>query len=214
MVYIALHFQKMKVEKLVPFATSIKTTCGADTQIVIPPATLSLLGTQNAALNATVILRETNTSTTLTSTEGTQATAVMLTLEDIATQVEKQANAIANGNIEVATTIIQRIGFVIKKVGAAADRFFEVFKTAIAQVSIRVKADKTVNLYHWQWTLDEKTWNRTSDTTVASIIIFGLPSEETVFFQSAVTVKVKGIPKINAIAPALNWSDSISQLIP
>lgn len=52
------------------------------------------------------------------------------------------------------------------------------------------------------------------DTTVASIIIFGLPSGKTAFFQSAVKLKIKGIPKINAIMQEPEWEDSISELIP
>ena len=69
-------------------------------------------------------------------------------------------------------------------------------------------------MYQWRWSLDEVTWFRLDDTTVASIIIFGLPSGKTAFFQSAVKLKIKGIPKINAIMQEPEWEDSISELIP
>ena len=69
-----------------------------------------------------------------------------------------------------------------KKVLQCAGRFFEIFKTLVATVYIRIKADKTYNLYHWRWSFDEKTWFRLDDTPMASIIIFGLPSGRNGFF--------------------------------
>ncbi len=69
-----------------------------------------------------------------------------------------------------------------KKVLRCAGRFFEIFKTLVATVYIRIKADKTYNLYQWRWSLDEKTWFRLDYTDVESIIIFGLLSGKTVFF--------------------------------
>ena len=42
MVLIALHFAKMSVEKLIPFAGGIKTNAGSDKQIKIDPVKLLL----------------------------------------------------------------------------------------------------------------------------------------------------------------------------
>ena len=214
MVLIALHFAKMSVEKLIPFAGGIKTNAGSDKQIKIDPGVIATLDGQITDLSATVELRLTNKSKSLTTLEGSQATAVIITLTDIANEVEKQANAIAAGDIAAATTIIQRIGYVIKKVAEKASRTFEVFKTLVATVYIRVKADKKVNIYHWRWSADKINWVRLPDTTVASIIITDLPEKATAYFESATTLKVKGAPTISAIPAEPEWGDTISKLIP
>ena len=213
MVRIALHFKKMKVGDLLPFAGSIKNNAGADPDVTIAPATITLLDKKIKALSKTVVIRVTNKSKYLTIKQGIQASKLMILLSEISKNVELQANAILPGNAARAILAIQRIGFTVRKMTAMTGRFFEIFKTGKGNVSIRVKGDDTFNLYHWRWSLDEITWNRIPDSTAASIIIAGLPRRTKVFFQSAQTLKVKGIPVIEANFVELQWSDSISETI-
>ena len=213
-VKILLHFAKLKVADLLPFAKGISKKGAVDPDAPVDPTLISQLNGNIKGLEATVIARETDTSTSLTKIEGQQVTAMVRTLTKIANGVEETANDDNPGDVTAIQAIIFRIGFQVYKVPNIAGRFFEIFKTLIATAYIRIKADKKINLYQWRWSLDEVTWFRLDDTTVASIIIFGLPSGKTVFFQSAVKLKIKGVPKINAIMQEPEWGDSISELIP
>ncbi len=211
---IALHFTKMNVEDLVTFASSILLNHAADPDVVIDEDDVTALEGEMGAVQATVVLRETDKSSDLTILEGTQANAVMIRLTTIANSAEKQANEIEPGNIVRAKLAYTRIGFIARKETSAAERFFEVFKTAIGKVSIRIKADKTYSLYHWRFSTDGVTWTRLADSRVAGIVIFNLPHLKTVYFQSAVTLKVSGAPQIDATNPEPEWGDSISALVP
>ena len=211
---IALHFAKMNVAELLTFASSILLNHAADPDVVIDEDDVTALEGEIGALNITVVARETDKSGELTITEGLQATAILIRLTTIAGSVEKQANEIEPGNIVRAQLAYTRIGFVAKKAPTAAERFFEVFKTLIGKAFIRIKADKTYSLYHWRWSVDGENWNRIADSRVASIVIFNLPSQKVIYFQSAVTLKVRGVPQIDANNPEPEWGDSISQLIP
>ncbi len=213
-VKILKHFAKLKVPELLPFAKGISAKGAIDPDVPVDPALTGQLNGNIKDLEITVVARETDTSISLTKTEGKQTTALVRTLTKISTGVEEGANDLYPGDVTAIQVIIFRIGFRVFKVPNIAGRFFEIFKTLVATVYIRIKADKTYNLYQWRWSLDEKTWFRLDDTTVASIIIFGLPSGKMVFFQSAVKLKVKGVPKINAIMQEPEWGDSISELIP
>jgi hypothetical protein len=213
-VRIALHFSKMTVLEVLPFAKGIKAKILIDPDIHIDPAVQLDLDNAITALDGTVTLRETDKSTALTATEGQQVSDLIIIIEDIAQTTEKQANAQTPGVVLTIESKILRIGFLLAKAGIKAGRFFEIFKMFIGKVAIRVKKDKTFNLYHWCWSLDEITWTRISDTTVASIVIFGLPSGKRVHFKSAQTLKVKGVPQIDANNNEPDWSDSISEMIP
>ena len=199
---------------MLPFAKGISAKGAVDPDVPVDPALISQLNGNVKALEITAVARETDSSLSLTKTEGKQVTALVRTLTKVSTGVEEGANDLNSGDVTAIQEIIFRIGFRVYKVPNIAGRFFEIFKTLVATAYVRIKADKTYNLYQWRWSLDEVTWFRLDDTTVASIIIFGLPSGKTVFFQSAVKLKVKGIPKINAIMPEPEWGDSISELIP
>ena len=211
---IALHFGKMTVLEVLPFAKAIKSKILIDPDIHIDPAVQLKLDNEITALDATVTLRKTDKSPSLTTTEGQQVSDLIITLEDIASSTEKQANAQTPGVVLTIETKILRIGFLLAKTGTFAGRFFEIFKMFIGKVAIRVKKDKTYNLYHWCWSLDEVTWVRVSDSTVASILIFGLPSGKRVYFRSAQTLKVKGVPSIDANNNEPDWGDTISEMIP
>ncbi len=213
-VKILLHFAKLKVADLIPFAKGISAKAAIDPDVPVDPGLVGQLNGNIKDLEATVVARESDTSISLTKTEGKQTTALIRTLTKVSTVVEEGANDLTPGDVTAIQIIITRIGFRVYKVRDIAGRFFEIFKTLIATVYIRVKADKTINLYQWRWSLDEITWIRLDDTTVASIIIFGLPSGKTVFFQYAVSLKVKGVPKISAVPTVPEWGDSISELIP
>jgi hypothetical protein len=213
-VLIALHFAKMKVVNLLPFARSIHDNAGADPGVSIDPAVVTQLDGEIILLSATVTLRETNKSKALTKLEGNQATDVILTLTKIANSVQEQANAIIPGNTARATLAIFRIGFLTKIITSLAGRTFEIFKTAVGAVSIRVKKNKLVNLYHWRYSYDGITWFRLPDTTVVSIYVYGFSSAKIVFFQSAQTLKGGGVPQINIDDLEPDWSDSISAVIP
>ncbi len=213
-VLIALHFAEMKVTELLPFARSIHDNAGADPGVTIPLATVTLLDGQITDLSDTVTLRETNKSKALTTLEGTQATDVILTLTDIANQVQKQANAIIPGNVARATMAIQSIGFMIKSTPSLTGRYFKVFKTDVGSAKVRVKKDKLVNIYHWRYSLDGITWIRLPDTTSVSISVNGLPSLKVAYFQSAQTLKASGIVEVDVNDMEPVWSHTISALIP
>ena len=213
-VKILLDFVKMKVPDLIPFAKGISAKGANDPDVPVDPALITQLNGNIKALDITVVARESDTSLSLTKTETKQVAAVVRTLTKISKGVEGAANDLYEGDVNSIQEIFFRIGFRVYKVPNIAGRFFEIFKTLIATVYIRIKADKTYNLYQWRWSLDEVTWFRLDDTTVASIIIFGLPSGKLVYFQSAVKLKVKGTPRINAKMPEPEWGDSISELIP
>ncbi len=210
----ALHFGKMKAGELAPFAGSILLNATADPGVTIDADDLTALAEEKAALVATAELRLTNKSMSLTTLEGTQATAVLVRVTNIASSVEKQANAIEPGNTARATLAIQRIGFMPEKVADIAGRFFAVFKTAVGAASIRVKKDKLVNLYHWRWSTDGINWVRLPDSTAVSVYIYNLPHNKIVFFQSAVTLKARGVPQFDANNNEPEWGDSITALIP
>ncbi len=213
-VKIALHFAKMKVVGLLPFAKGISAKIAIDPNIVIDPVVQSKLNQQIKDLDGTVTARETDLSVTLTKMEGKQATALTNTLTSIATTTEEQANDLTPGDVISIQTIITRIGYKLVKAAVMAGRSFEIFKTLKASVYIRIKADKTYNLYHWRWSADGVIWVRLQDTTVSNIIVFGLPEKKEAYFQSAVTLKVKGLPKLNAVPVEPEWGDIISELIP
>lgn len=211
---IALHFTKMNVADLLNFGGSVALNHAQDPDVVIDEDDVTALEGEIGSLNAIVVQRENDKSTSLTTEEGLRINAVLIRLTTISASVEKQANAIEPGNIVRAKLAFDRIGFIARKAAAAAERFFEVFKTAIGKVSIRIKGDKTYSLYHWRWSVDGVTWNRIADSRVASIVIFNLPSGKTIYFQSAITLKVRGVPQIDATNPEPEWGDSISQLVP
>ena len=215
LVLIALHFAKMKVVELLPFARSIHDNAGADPNVTIDPATLVILADQITLLSGTVTLRETNKSLSLTTLEGTQATDVILTITDIASSAQKQANAIEPGNTGRATLAIQRIGFAIQEPHTPGGRFFKIFKAIVGAASVRVKRDILVSLYHWRVSLDGTTWIRLPDTKVVSIVVTGLPSVKVVFFQSAQTMKSDSTATFDIVSgfePV--WSDSITVTMP
>lgn len=213
-VKIALHFAKMKVVDLLPFAKGIRDKIAVDPDIVIDPLVQADNVQEIIDLEKTVVLRESDTSKALTKQEAKQATTLINTLTLIAQTTESKGNKLFPGDVPTIQNIFLRIGFGLFKVPDITGRFFEIFKTAIATVYIRVKADKKVNLYHWRWSPDDITWIRLSDTTVASIIIFGLPSGKVSYFQNAVSLKAKKAPKLNATPEEPEWGDSISEMIP
>ncbi len=214
MVQIALHFAEMKVLALIPFAQSIYDNAGADPDVVVDPASLTTLKAQFTALSSTVAQRVTNKSKSLTTLEAKQATDVILTLTDISVSVEKQANAISPGDTARATLAIERIGFNLYKPRALPGRTFEIYKLGPGEAWVRVKRDKEVNLHHWRYSADDKTWIRLPDTTTVSVNVINLPKTSEAYFQSASTKKVKGIPVLDLNDMELEWSDSISATIP
>lgn len=213
-VLIALHFAEMKVTELLPFARSIHDNAGADPDVTIPLPTVTLLDGQITDLSDTVTLRLTNKSKALTTQEGRQATAVILTLTKIARTVEEQANAINPGDVARATLAIQRIGFSIKRPAFLPGRTFEIYQVEIGGAKVRVKRDVNVYLHHWRYSPDGVTWVRLPDTKMVSIYLFGLPLGKDAYFQHAFTLKADSAPNFDLNNLELEWSDSISVTIP
>jgi len=213
-VLIALYFAEMTVRDLIPFARSIHDNAGADPDVTVDPLLVTALDGQIIALSATVTLRETNKSKSLTTLEGRQATAVILTLTKIASSVEEQANDIIPGDTNRATLAIQRIGFSTKRPAFLPGRTFEVYKVEVGAAYVRVKRDPTVYLHHWRYSPDGINWVRLPDTKVVSIYVSGLPLEKDAYFQHGVTLKENSAARfdINDLEP--DWSDSISRTIP
>ena len=212
-VKIALHFREMKVTELLVFARSIKLNASADPDITIDIAKVNKLNRQTTVLSNTVVKRKTILSKSLTTKQGKQATALMLTLQEIAKEVEQKANNIIRGNTARATLAIERIGFTLKIETPKAGRKFEIYKFFTSGVGVRVKASDDVYLYHWRWSPDGINWIRLPDTKGAIIIISNLPHRTILHFQSSRTLKTKGITTVDAYVNEPHWSDSISETI-
>jgi hypothetical protein len=213
-VRIALHFGKMSVLEALSAARGIKDKILVDPDIIISPAVQLELSNEITALQATVTLRETDKSTSLTRLEEQQSSDLLITIEDIAQTTEKQANAQTPGVVATIEEKILRIGFKLAKAASLAGRFFKVFKTAVGSASIRIKALAKGTQYHWRWSEDGVIWTRVESTVVSNVTITGLPSSKVIEFQYAITEPMGRTPVVPATPVEPDWSDSITALIP
>jgi len=215
-VQIALHFGKMKIDTLLNFSLGIVNGIADDPDATAPPISSDALGTQRSALQTTHASRQTDKSKDLTNLEHDQATTLVTSLTKIAHYVEDLANDKAAGDTAIATQIITRIGFQVKKGFVRHQRSFEIVSVDKGSVHLHTSSAGQKAAYLWQYSAtltNSAGWSFPIHTLKSEVVITGLQSGINYGFRFASIIPAKGKSTVTAGNEQPVWSDVITSVV-
>ena len=205
-------------ELLAPFCTSLQKQLGIDTDVPAgaSPVAANIYNGQISDVNADILNMQNAQSTSLTSKLNADVSTLLHSTDLIVGYIDSTNNQKFPGNVEKITTILGRFGMKPASHAIAQQHIFNVMTTDSGSATLQAPVSGMGSVYHWRWSIDQKTWTQVKSTHRSTVIISKLPQDVRVYFQYDFTAPMgKGTyPTVSANADDFHWSDSVSELIP
>jgi hypothetical protein len=205
---ISLGFQKKSASETVSFGNGTVTGCTGNAFFPSMPVPLGTISAQCTAVeNDLTKIASGNTSTALTKLLAQDLDALKTSLTTNGHYVEDTANTVAAGNLAKAQQMINSSGYKLKKTGTPHPRVFEVMKSGIQWVHLRVKSVGTRAGYVWRYApvsakgVVPTSWTYVIYTLETELVINNLKSSTIYAFQYASILPVSHSKKVPVLTP-------------